>query len=181
MRGERGIVGANLVIVLAFALFAVIELTRTTIAAKQIRDRVEIITGEVSPIASELTNVPKLDETVRIAAEINTAARPLSGQLDQVIAAARSIDNSASNIQSNANDINGTVDAINSNGNGILGSVREINQGVKAIIGRVDRILAPVSGIGPDVRNILEQVRIIDLHANSIDCSPAVQGRSCGR
>ncbi|MCA1684075.1 MAG: hypothetical protein LC708_02980, partial [Actinobacteria bacterium] len=37
--GEAGIVGVNLVLVIAFALYAVIMLSRTTLAAKQIDDR----------------------------------------------------------------------------------------------------------------------------------------------
>ena len=41
LMGQAGIVGLNLALVIAFALFAVIELSRVTLAAKQIDDRVE--------------------------------------------------------------------------------------------------------------------------------------------
>jgi hypothetical protein len=46
-RDERGIVGLMVVLVLVFALIAVIELTRTLVAAQAIDTRVVDITGSV--------------------------------------------------------------------------------------------------------------------------------------
>ncbi len=195
LRGEAGVVGANLAIVLAFALFAVIQLTRTTIAAEQIDDRVEVIVGEVNPINEELNNVPLLDETDRMAAEILRAAQPLSAQAGEIITTAQSIDGTVSNILGNAASINGTVRNIN----GTLGSlqpvVRSINDGVAAINGRADRIIALVRAIQADTGNVLFQVggvgpgghtfpggKTIHGHANAIDCELAVLGPgACGR
>ncbi len=188
-RGEAGIVGANLAIVLAFALFAVIQLTRTTIAAEQIDDRVDIIVGEVNPINEELNNVPLLDETDRMAAEILRAAQPLSNQAGEIITSARNIDGTVSNIVSNAASINSSVGSIN----GILGSlqptVRSINDGVAGINGRADRVIALVRAIQGDTSNVLSQVggptpaghgapggSSIHGHANSIDCRLTVLG-----
>ncbi|MGH9157703.1 MAG: hypothetical protein ACRD1K_18135, partial [Acidimicrobiales bacterium] len=56
-RSQAGVVGANLAITLAFALFAVIQLTRTTLAAEQIDDRVKTIVGETGPIDEDLVEV----------------------------------------------------------------------------------------------------------------------------
>lgn len=179
--GELGIVGINLAVVIAFALYAVIQLSRTTLAARQIRDRVRTITGEVVPINSDLTNVPKLDETNRIAAEILTAARPLSEQVGQIVTAARSIDGTVSTILSTAADINGTARAINGNLTTLTPVVNSIRDNVVAINGRVDRIIAPVNGIRGDAANILSNVLSIRLHARSIDCPPSlVAGSACG-
>ncbi len=58
---QTGAVGVNLVLVLAFALFAVIQLTRTTVAAGQIDDRVKKIRGEVGLVDEELP----LDDVAR--------------------------------------------------------------------------------------------------------------------
>jgi methyl-accepting chemotaxis protein len=179
--GELGIVGINLAVVIAFALYAVIQLSRTTLAARQIRDRVRTITGEVVPINSDLNNVPKLDETNRIAADILTAAKPLSGQADQILSAAKSIDGTVSSILSTATDINGTVHSINGNVTTLIPTVNSIRDGVAAINGRADRVIAPVVGIKSDLDNVLGNVLSIRNHARSIDCPPSlVSGGSCG-
>ncbi len=189
--GEAGIVGANLVVVLAFALYAVIQLSRVTLAAQQIDDRVEVIIGEVGPIDRELDEVAKLEETNRIAAGILKAAQPLSGQLDQVIAAAKSIDSTVSGINGNATDINGTVKSINGSLSTLRPVVGQINSGVAAINGRADTIIAAVGGIRADLGNVLAEVggsgalsvggrATIDGHANSIDCNNLVNGGLLG-
>ncbi|MCA1684198.1 MAG: hypothetical protein LC708_03620, partial [Actinobacteria bacterium] len=112
MRGQAGVVGANLAITLAFALFAVIQLTRTTLAAEQIDDRVDTIVSDVGSIDEDLVNVPKLDETNRIAKDIRAAAAPLSAQAGEILATAKSIDGTVSSILGNAGSINGTVHGI---------------------------------------------------------------------
>ena len=81
-RDEGGIVAINLVLFLGFALYAVVQLTRTTIAAQQIDERVVVITKEVGPIDQNLNEVPKLDLTNETAAKIRTAAEPLSAEAD---------------------------------------------------------------------------------------------------
>lgn len=193
-RDEDGVVAANLAIVLSFALFAVIMLTRTTIAVEQIDDRVRVIVGEVEPINEDLTNVPKLDETDRIAAEILASAQPLSAQAGEIITTAQSIDGTVSQIQSNAGSINGTVKSINGKFTDLQPVVRSINDGVAAINGRVDRIIQIVAGIEDDLTNILAEVgppagpgssvapqKSISGHANSIDCTANANGGACVR
>jgi hypothetical protein len=185
--GEAGVVGANLAITLAFALFAVIQLTRTTIAADQIDDRVDIITSDVGEIDEELVNVPKLDETSRMAKEILTAAQPLSAQAGEILTTARSIDGTVSGILGNATSINGTVKGIRGNLGALQPVVRSINDGVATINGQADRAIELVRGIKIDLDNVLTQVggggpgghtgaggKTISGHANSIDCSTAV-------
>ena len=128
-RGERGVVGVNLVLVIAFALYAVIMLSRTTLAAKQIDDRVRVIVTEVGPGS----NVSRLDETQKLntigktAEDILAAARPLSGQAQTIINTAKSIDNTVSAINANANEINGTVKSINSTAAALLPVVQQIH------------------------------------------------------
>ena len=192
--GEAGVVGANLVIVIAFALFAVIMLTRTTLAAQQIDDRVEVIKGEVEPINADLVNVPKLNETDRIAAEILVAAQPLSGQADQIVATARSIDGTVSQILGNATSINGTVRSIRGTVAALAPVVRSINDGVATINRQAAEAIPILAGVRVDVGNVLAHVgvagpaghaapggRSIHGHANSIECSPAVAGTNCER
>lgn len=171
-RGQQGVVGINLVVVLAFALYAVIQLSRVTLAAKQIDDRVEVITAEVGPGS----NISRLDETAILdtvgdrAEQINVAASQLSNQAGQIITTAQSIDRTADGIFTNASEINGTVRSINGTIGAIPPVVRTINDGVAAINGRADRIRAPVAGIREDLNNVLGQVVLIDGHAKAI-CS----------
>jgi hypothetical protein len=187
MVGEAGVVGANLTITLAFALFAVIQLTRTTLAAQQIDDRVEVITSDVGEIDDELVNVPKLNETDRIAKQIRAAAAPLSAQANDILVTARSIDGTVSQILGNATSINGTVNGIRGNLSALQPVVRSINDGVATINGQADRAIELVRGIKLDLDNVLTEVggggsaghtgpggKTISGHANSIDCSTAV-------
>ena len=191
-RGEVGAVGANLAITIAFALFAVIQLTRTTLAAQQIDDRVEVIKGTVEPIDEDLTNVPKLDETNRIARDILDAARPLSGQAGEILTTARSIDGTVSNILGNASSINGTVRNIRGTVGTLAPVVRSINDGVATINRQGDQVIVLVRDIRLDLANVLAQVgtagrgghgaaggRSIHGHANSNDC--AAGGSACER
>ena len=187
--GEAGVVGANLAITLAFALFAVIQLTRTTLAAQQIDDRVEVITSDVGDIDEELVNVPKLDETVQIVKGIQAAAAPLSAQANDILVTARSIDGTVSGILGNATSINGTVKSIRGNLGSLQPVVRSINDGVATINGQADRAIELVRGIKLDLDGVLTEVggggagghtvggqKTISGHANSIDCSTAIIG-----
>ena len=193
-RGDRGIVGVNLVLVIAFALYAVIMLSRTTLAAKQIDDRVRVIVTEVGPGS----NVSRLDETQKLntigktAEDILAAARPLSGQAQVILDTARSIDNTVSGINANANEINGVVKSINSTAAALLPVVQTIHGddsldpitgGVSAINQRADIAKPIVAGISDDLGQVFvrdvgpggnggHQPNItIHSHVNSINCA----------
>lgn len=167
-RDEDGVVGVVLTIVIVFALIAVIELTRTAIAAQQINTRVIDITGSVSSANQHLNSVPELDKTNELAAQILVAAKPLSGQAQQIIEAATSINGSVQAIQGNAASINSTVHSIGgavatigSSVHTIGGTfttltpvVANIQQNIVAINQRVDVILGAVEGIKGDTGNI---------------------------
>ena len=109
--GQAGIVGLNLALVIAFALFAVIQLSRVTLAAKQIDDRVETITTDVGPGSnvSQLDETEKLNDVAQKAEDILKAAQPLSGQAQTILDTVKNIDATASSILTNAEAINGSV------------------------------------------------------------------------
>jgi len=191
-RGERGVVGVNLVLVIAFALYAVIMLSRTTLAAKQIDDRVRVIVTEVGPGS----NVSRLDETQKLntigktAEDILTAAKPLSGQAQTIIDTAKSIDNTVSAINANASEINATVHSINATAAALLPVVQNIHGddslspttgGVSAINQRAEKATPVVSGISTDLLAVFNDVgaggtgghtgATIHTHVNSINCA----------
>jgi hypothetical protein len=199
--GEKGIVGVNLALTIAFALFAVIELSRVVLAASQIDDRVKVIITEVGPGSnvSRLDETQKLNETGRMAEEILAAAQPLSGQAQQIIDTAKSIDGTVDRINGNAGDINASVRSIDSVTKQLLPVVRNIHGddtisaqagGVAAINMRAQAALPVVGGIQSDLSraNILGTLVSVDRHAVAIcngtaiglvgggaRCSPAVE------
>ena len=190
LASQAGVVGANLAITLAFALFAVIQLTRTTLAAEQIDDRVETIVGEVDPIDTDLDEVPKLDDTDRVARQIRAAAAPLSAQAEEILTAARSIDGTVSSILGNAGSINGTVRSIRGNLGALQPVVVSINNGVERINRQVDDAIGLGARVKIDLDNVFAEVgsagagghgnKTIHGHANAISCNVAVSGAGCG-
>ena len=185
---EGGIVGFNLALVIAFALFAVIELSRVVLAATQIDDRVKVIVTEVGPGSnvSRLDETQKLNETGRMAEDILAAAQPLSGQAQQIIDTAKSIDATVDKINSNATDINGTVHSINSTVSALLPVVQNIHGddslnprtgGVAAINKRAAAATPVVQGIQADLSraHILGTLVSVDQHAVAI-CDSSVVG-----
>ena len=196
LRGQKGIVGFNLAMTIAFALYAVIQLTRVVLAGSQIDDRVKVIITEVGPGSnvSRLDETQKLNETGRMAEDILTAAQNLSARAGTITETARSIDGKVSDINANASDINGTVDSINSITTQLLPVVRNINGdnsfdartgGVAAINMRAQRALPIVGGIQSDLSraNILGLLVSVDRHAVAICNGQALQlvggGNSC--
>jgi len=180
-RDQKGVVGFNLAMTIAFALFAVIELSRVVLAATQIDDRVKVIITEVGPGSnvSRLDETQKLNETGKTAEDILAAAQPLSGQAQQIIDTAKSIDGTVSKINTNASEINGTVKSINGTVSALLPVVRNINGdgtfnaqkgGVSAINMRAMEALPVVGGIQSDLsrNNILGTLVFVDRHAVAI-------------
>ena len=187
MRGQAGIVGLNLALTIAFALFAVIELSRVTLAAKQIDDRVEQITTDVGPGSnvSQLDETAKLNDVAQRAEDILKAAAPLSGQAGAILEAVRSIDATASNILTNADAINGTAQGINSNLASLLPVVNSINGsggkgggGVEAINIRAQEAFGPVAGIASDLAATRAGALSIRTNAAQI-CGGILSGVGC--
>lgn len=158
---EGGIVAINLVLFLGFALYAVVQLTRTTLAAQQIDERVVVITKEVGPIDQNLNEVPKLDLTNETAGRIRVAAQNLSAEAGNIITAATSINGTVTDINNNANTINGTVKAIGGNVDSIAGSVRTIG-------GNATSLTSTVSSIRQDIVDINRRVDTIINLASAI-------------
>src|SRR3954452_6330049 len=178
---EKGIVGFNLAMTIAFALFAVIELSRVVLAATQIDDRVKVIITEVGPGSNvaRLDETQKLNETGRMAEDILAAAQPLSGQAQQIIDTAKSIDGTVSGILANAAEINTTVKGINVTVSAMVPVVRNIDGdrsfsattgGVEAIDQRLVLLLPVVGGIQANLgrANILGTLVSVDRHAVAI-------------
>lgn len=154
-RGEDGIVGVNLVLVIAFALFAVIVLTRTLLAAQNINHNVAVaIHPEVGGINSNLNTLPVLDQVNSTAAQILTAAKPLSGQAGQIVDATQSIMGTVHSINGVAKSINADVRSIGSDVSTVGASVGSISAAVGSISGNVGGIASEVGSIHSNVGSI---------------------------
>ena len=190
---ESGIVGFNLAVVIAFALYAVIQLSRVVLAGSQIDDRVKVIITEVGPGSnvSRLDETQKLNETGRMAEEILVAAQNLSARAGTIIETAQSIDGTVSQINTNAGEINGTVRSIDSITKQLLPVVQNIHGddsmspqrgGVAAINKRAQTAIPIVQGIQTDLsrQNVLGILASADRHAVAICNSTALNLASLG-
>lgn len=164
-RGESGIVGVNLVLVIAFALFAVVALTRTVIAGQEINHQVAvIIRPEIGQVNVSLKTLPVLNQVNATAAQIMTAAKPLSGQAGQIVDATQSIMGTVHTINGMANSINADVRSIGSDVSTVSGAVGSINS-------NVNNISSTVGGIAGTVNDIRNRVGGISGDTGSINSS----------
>lgn len=157
-----GLAGFVLVVVVAWALAAVLLLTGTLTNARQINNRVKLVNAQVGPIDQNLSFVKLAGTTGRVSGEILQAARPLSGQATQIITAAGHIQRNASAILTTARSINGVVHQINGNATAINGTVHAIGGNVSSIGSSVSSISSSVSSIGGNVGSIHSRVATVE-------------------
>jgi len=187
LRGGRGLGGIVLVLVIAWALAAVLLLTGTLIAANQIDTRVANIDTSVNGANQNLDAVRLAARTGRVAGRIRESAAPLSGQFTQIMASVGGIDRSAGSIFVTAGAINRNADSINVNVRSIGGRVGSIDRSVGSINGRVRSIRsnagsinARVGAIRSNALSIERRVRGINRSARSINTSVASINTSAG-
>ncbi len=181
LRGERGLAPALLVVVIAWALAAVLMLTGTILSAQRIEQTMPSIMGSTSQIDGDLDSIRLAAKTTRISGDILTTARPLVGQLDQVIVSARGIDRTARSILDRARAINGSVITINTTAGSINQQVRSINSTAGAINANVASIQARAGGIESTAGAINRNARSINGRVNSIGAAVnSIDGRLAG-
>lgn len=167
--------GVMLVIIVIWALSAVLMLTSTLASAQRIEDHVNTINGDVAPINTELDTVPVLVQVSKTAQEIRAAAAPLTGQIATVVDNVGTIDTSAKSILVSANSINGWVKTINTSAKDINGSVHSIGSRLNDIEGSANSINGSVhtidgsfNGITSDVTDIRTRIVRASLQVDSI-------------
>lgn len=143
----NGLPAFMLVIIIFWALSAVLMLTSTLGSANRILERVNIINSDVGPIDTELDTVPILVEVSATAEDIRTAAAPLTGGLEKVVQDVGTIDSSAKSILVSATEINGKVKEINTSAKDINASVNTIGPAITTIEGTANEINGTVHSI----------------------------------
>lgn len=151
---ELGQAGIALIIVIAWALCAVVMLTRTLVSAQQIDRRVDVITNSLAEVKDETALVAELQQTEVTAAAILDAAAPLTGMLADVDNLAANIDETAMRIAPNANSIDQTVVSINGHVANILSTARNIENTLVTATGQATDIRSSVDNIKADTRTI---------------------------
>lgn len=151
---ELGQAGIALIIVIAWALTAVVMLTRTLVSAQQIDKRVDSITNSLAEVSDETALVAELQKTEVTAAAILDAAAPLTGMLADVDELAANIDVTAKSIAPNANSIDQTVVSINGHVGNILATARNIDNTLVTATNQATSIRTSVDGIKADTRSI---------------------------
>ena len=147
LNDESGLAERILVGIVVWAFAAVACLVTILMTANHIDERVAFIRSQVTPIDHNLETVKVLESVNANADNINTAAAPLSGQLDQVIGHTNSIKSEAAGIDDTAKSIESTVHSIDGNVNDIHGSVLSINSLAHSINGTVRDINANAGSI----------------------------------
>lgn len=140
--------GIMLVIVILWALTAVIFLTGILAAANRIESRVGVINSSLTPINTKLNTVPILTKVSDTANQIRDAAANLSPTVGR-------ISDSASSIDSSLKQVNQAVGPINQSAKQINASVLEINRSV--------------GQIAPNLITVLGNARSINGYVHSID------------
>ncbi len=149
--------GIMLVIVIFWALFAVLLLTGIISTANRIESRVGVINSSVTPINSELDTVGVLTQVQDTAGQIRDSAAPLTGIIGNVVNSASSIDASAKQILDSAQSINTSAKQINS-------SAVEINKSVHSIAPQLVTILASAESINHTAHAIGGNfIQVVDL------------------
>jgi hypothetical protein len=144
---SQALPGIMLVIVILWALTAVIFLTGILAAANRIESRVGVINSSLSPINTKLNAVPVLANVSDTANQIRDAAAHLSPTVGRIAESASSIDSSLKQVNESVGPINKSVQLIN-------GSVLQINASVHQIAPKLVTILGSAKSINRSVHSI---------------------------
>jgi len=168
--GDRGQAGIALIIVIAWALSAVLILTRTLVAAQEINNKVTDITGHLAGSKQDTSYVSQLNKTEVTASTILQNAAPLTGQLEIVKNTAAHIQQQVDGITPPVQTINATVHVIHDQVSTILATAQSINNTLTTIRNTQSSvILTDVVNIKADTSSIITNVHTIDAdlcHAN---------------
>ena len=168
--GDRGQAGIALIIVIAWALSAVLILTRTLVAAQEINNKVTDITAHLAGSKQDTSYVSQLNKTEVTASTILQNAAPLTGQLEIVKNTAAHIQQQVDGITPPVQTINATVHVIHDQVSTILATAQSINNTLTTIRNTQSSvILTDVVNIKADTSSIITNVHTIDAdlcHAN---------------
>ncbi|MGH3867144.1 MAG: hypothetical protein ACRDQ4_13570 [Pseudonocardiaceae bacterium] len=145
-------------IVILWALTAVIFLTGILAAANRIESRVGTINSSLTPVNSKLNTVPVLTNVTETANQIRDAAANLSPTIGRIVDSASSIDSSLKQVNDAVGPINKSAKQINGSVLLINGSVRQIAPNLVTVLGNAKSINAHVHSIDGELAKTLDNV-----------------------
>ncbi|PZS36866.1 MAG: hypothetical protein DLM62_21250 [Pseudonocardiales bacterium] len=158
-----------LVIVILWALTAVIFLTGTLAAANRIESRVGQINASLTPINSNLNTLPVLNQVSGTANQIRDAAANLSPTIGRIADSASTIDSSLKQVNDAVGPINKSAKQINASVSNINNSVRTINSGLANVVGQTRTINGSVHSINDELTGTLNQALLARSQAELIN------------
>jgi methyl-accepting chemotaxis protein len=160
------------VVVLAVAVLAVgiaaALLARTLAAATSINKKAGVIAQTATGINTATDSVLLLNRTNATAASILETAKPLDGQVGEIVTLANDIDGLGKSINGTAGTINNTAGAINTTAGPINTTAKSINSSASTINGTATTINSTARGINNTAAAILNVAQRIDKDAESI-------------
>lgn len=155
---SQALPGIMLVIVILWALTAVIFLTGILAAANRIESRVGQINSSLTPINSKLNTVPILTKVSDTANQIRDAASNLSPTIGRIADSASSIDASLKQVGDTVGPINKSAKQINVSVLAINKAVGTIGPGLANVRGLTGTINASVHSIDGELSGTLNNV-----------------------
>ena len=172
-----------LVVVLVVVLIAVVLLQRTAWTAESINHKAANISKTGRGINDNTDSILQLVHTNQLGTSILNSAKPLQGQLSQVVDLANSIDNLGKSINGTALTINSTAKAINGSAGAINGTANGINSTASSILAIANQIKAGVAHINQSVDTTLGiagQIRgDADVIVSGNDLAAALHDAAC--
>jgi hypothetical protein len=161
--GQRRAIALNVMIFFAFALTALIFLTKSAVAANAInRDVGESIAPSTKGINASTSKIPHLNDTVLLTGKIAVATKTLSGHLGHVVDSTKNIDTNLTAIETDVNGIGASVDGINSAVSAIRPEIFTLNGSVNAIHSKAGDISSRLSQVATDTSTMRTSLDGID-------------------
>lgn len=168
---SNGFAGFMLVIVVAWALTAVVLLSATLLSSDHIDEEVAIITERTQEVDVDLEAVRLAQRTNEIVEAIYAEAEPLDERLLEVVRVTGSIDRTARSILATVLSINRTAEAIAAEVDSIEDTVETIAGNVASIETTADVLLAVVESIEATAASIEATAASVDRDTTSIEAT----------
>jgi hypothetical protein len=149
--GQRRAIALNVMIFFAFALTALIFLTKSAVAANAInRDVGESIAPATVGINTSTSKIPQLNETMILTRKIADGTRNLSAHLAHVVDSTNNIKANLTAIESDVNGIGESVNGINSTVSAIRPEIFTLGGSVNGIHSKAGEISSRLSQVAAD-------------------------------
>lgn len=149
--GQAGSQGLLLLVVAIVLVIAVVLLQRTAQTAEAINRKAKTIAETGRGINDNTDSILQLTKTNQLGTSILNTAKPLQGELAQIVDLANSINGLGSSILGSANTINSTAHTINSTAGAIGSTANGINSDASSILNTANSIKSGVALINQNV------------------------------